>query len=134
MKMLPNYAQTKQMKFPNWKINMIKKSRIFYQKNKKWLDKYLPKLIELEAEAYQKLEWNCRGEKFNFRKKIISFRGSGVRIKRSDNSPTLVSSSVSQVPYLPWKKRYLSHEECLNIQGFKGIKSILKHMNIFMPL
>ena len=22
-----------------------------------------------------------------------------------------------------WKKRYLSHEECLNIQGFKGIKS-----------
>lgn len=131
MKMLPNYAQTKQTKFPNWKINMIKKSRIFYQKNKKWLDKYLPKLIELEAEAYQKLEWNCRGEKFNFRKKIISFRGSGVRIKRSDNSPTLVSSSVSQVPYLPWKKRYLSHEECLNIQGFKGIKSYPKTHEYF---
>jgi len=74
---------------------------------------------------------NCRGEKFNFRKKIISFRGSGVRIKRSDNSPTLVSSSVSQVPYLPWKKRYLSHEECLNIQGFKGIKSYPKTHEYF---
>ena len=36
---------------------------------------------------------------------------------------TLISSSVSQVPYLPWKKRYMSHEECLNIQGFRGIKS-----------
>ena len=102
---------------------MIKRTRVFYEKNKKWIDKFLPKIIELEFEAYQKLEWNCQGDNFNLRKKIVSFRGSGVRVKRNNNSPTLISASVSQVPYLPWKKRYLSHEECLNIQGFKGIKS-----------
>ena len=74
-------------------------------------------------EAYQKLEWNCQGDGFSLRKKIVTFRASGVRIRRNKNSPTLISSSVCQVPYLPWKNRYLSHEECLNIQGFKGIKS-----------
>ena len=123
MEQLPKYARNKTDKFPSWKINMIKKSRLFYVNNKSWLDKFLPKIIDLKYEAYQKLEWNCQGEKFNFSKKIISFRGSGVRIKRNNNSPTLVSASVSQVPYLPWKNRYLSHEECLNIQGFKGLKS-----------
>ena len=123
LELIPRYARTKQSKFPNWKIRMIKRTRVFYEKNKKWIDKFLPKIIELEFEAYQKLEWNCQGDNFNLRKKIVSFRGSGVRVKRNNNSPTLISASVSQVPYLPWKKRYLSHEECLNIQGFKGIKS-----------
>ena len=123
MELLPKYARNKTDKFPSWKINMIRKSRLFYKNNKSWVDKFLPRIIDLKYEAYQKLEWNCQGEKFNLTKKIISFRGSGVRIKRNDNSPTLVSASVSQVPYLPWKNRYLSHEECLNIQGFKGLKS-----------
>jgi len=123
MELLPKYARNKTDKFPSWKINMIRKSRLFYKNNKSWVDKFLPRIIDLKYEAYQKLEWNCQGEKFNLTKKIISFRGSGVRIKRNDNSPTLVSASVSQVPYLPWKNRYLSHEECLNIQGFKGLQS-----------
>ena len=123
---LPNYSKVNTNKFPDWKIRMIRRTREFYEKNKKWIDKFLPKIIELEFEAYQKLEWNCQGDNFNLRKKIVSFRGSGVRIKRNNNSPTLVSGTLSQVPYLPWKKRYLSHEECLNIQGFKGIKSYPK--------
>lgn len=120
---IPNYAKTKIKKFPDWKIRMIKRSRDFYEDNKRWLDQLIPEFKKLNQEAYQKLEWNCQGEEFSFRKKIISFRGSGVRVKRSSSSPTLIASSVTQVPYLPWKKRYLCHEECLNIQGFKGIKS-----------
>lgn len=121
--LIPKYARVKTKKFPDWKIKMIKRSREFYKINKSWVDKILPEIIKLEFEAYQKLEWNCQGDGFSLRKKIVTFRASGVRIRRNKNSPTLISSSVCQVPYLPWKNRYLSHEECLNIQGFKGIKS-----------
>ena len=120
---IPRYARLKVKIFPDWKIGMIKKSRHFYNKNKKWLDKLLPKITELDHESYQKFEWNCQGEPFNLRKKIVTFRGSGVRVRRNQNSPTLISQCISQVPYLPWKKRYLSLEECLNIQGFNGLKS-----------
>ena len=120
---IPKYARVKTKKFPNWKIRMIERSRDFYNKNKKWLDSLISELIDLQHEAYQKLEWNCQGEEFNFRKKIITFRASGMRVRRNISSPTLIASSVTQVPYLPWKKRYMSHEECLNIQGFRGIKS-----------
>ena len=84
-----------------------------YKINKSWVDKILPEIIALEFEAYQKLEWNCQGDAFNLKKKIVTFRASGVRIRRNKNSPTLVSASITQVPYLPWKNRYLSHEECL---------------------
>ncbi len=120
---IPKYARHKVKKFPLWKINMIRKSRKFYNENKYWVDKIIPKIKNLKFESYQKLEWNCRGEEYNLRKKIVSFRASGLRIRRNTNSPTLISSCTSQVPYLPWKKRYLSHEESLKIQGFYGIKS-----------
>ena len=123
---IPNYAKLKVKKFPKWKIRMIKRSRDFYKQNKKWVDKLIKKIIKLESESYQKFEWNCQGETFNLKKKIVTFRGSGIRVRRNKNSPTLVSACITQVPYLPWKKRYLSLEECLNIQGFKGLKSYPK--------
>lgn len=121
-KNLPNYSQVKIKVFPRWKILMIGKSRKFYEENKAWVNKFLPKLVALEKESHQKLEWNCQGDKMNLNKKIISFRGSGVRIRRNFSSPTLVSFTTTQVPYLPWKKRYMSFEECLNIQGFNKLK------------
>ena len=130
---LPNYAKVKTQKFPTWKIRMIRRTREFYEINKKWVDKFLPKIIDLKYEAYQKLEWNCQGDKFNFVKKIISFRGSGIRIRRSNSSPTLISASTSQIPYLPWKKRYLSIDECLKIQGFEKLKHFPTTIDKFYP-
>jgi len=79
------------------------------------------------------LEWNCQGDKFNLLKKIISFRGSGVRIRRNHSSPTLISASTSQVPYLAWKKRYLSLDECLKIQGFDKLKYYPPTVDKFYP-
>ena len=120
---IPSYAKRKVKKFPDWKIRMIKRSREFYINNKKAVDKSLKRIIALKHESYQKLEWNCRGDDYNLRKKIVSFRGSGVRIKRSSQAPTLIASCITQTPYLPWKKRYMSSEECLKIQGFDNLKS-----------
>ena len=130
---LPNYTKVKDKKFPDWKIRMIKRTRKFYSINKKWIDKLLYKIKDLEHESYQKLEWNCQGDEFNLRKKIVSFRGSGVRIRRNYSSPTLISSCTSQVPYLPWKKRYLSQDECLKIQGFEKLKYYPKSFDQFYP-
>ena len=115
------------------KIRMIKRTRDFYKINKKWVDKILPLIIDMKFEAYQKLEWNCQGDKFNFTKKIISFRGSGVRIRRNHSSPTLISGSTTQIPYLAWKKRYLSIDECLKIQGFDKLKYYPKAIDRFYP-
>ena len=130
---LPNYAKVKTKKFPDWKIRMIRRTREFYKINKKWSDKLLYKIKNLEKESYQKLEWNCQGEEFNLRKKIVSFRGSGVRIRRNYSSPTLISACTSQVPYLPWKKRYLSQDECLKIQGFEKLKHYPASYDKFYP-
>ena len=132
-KLIPNYAKVKTKKFPGWKIRMIGRTREFYKINKKWIDKLLYKIENLEKESYQKLEWNCQGDDFNFRKKIISFRGSGVRIRRNYSSPTLTSACTSQVPYLPWKKRYLSLDECLKIQGFENLKHFPDSFDKFYP-
>jgi DNA (cytosine-5)-methyltransferase 1 len=130
---IPNYAKVRTKTFPDWKIRMIRRTREFYTINKRWVDKVLPKIITLEFEAYQKLEWNCQGDKFNLSKKIISFRGSGMRIRRSHSSPTLISASTSQVPYLAWKKRYLSLDECLKIQGFDKLKHYPATVDKFYP-
>ena len=67
--------------------------------------------------SFQKLEWNCNGDEFSFEDKLVSFRSSGVRIKRIDNSPTLVNLSSSGLPYIFSKKRYLTLEECFHLQG-----------------
>ena len=118
IELLPNYARTKKRKFPKWKIRIINKNRMFYKKNKRWCDKIFKKLKSLKFEAYQKFEWNCMGDKYNFKNKIISFRPSGIRVKRNVSSPTLIASSASQIPILFDQKRYFSFEECLKLQGF----------------
>ena len=48
-----------------------------------------------------------------------------MRVKRNISSPTLMLDLFCNTSALftMEKKRYMSHEECLNIQGFKGIKS-----------
>jgi len=128
MKLLPNYAQTKEKRFPLWKIKILNKNRLFYKKNKKWCDKIEKKLKSLIFEANQKFEWNCMGDKYDFNNKLISFRPSGIRVRRNISSPTLVASTISQLPIIYNKKRYLSFEECLKLQGFP---KNFKHTNTF---
>ena len=94
----------------------------------KWCDKIEKKLKPLIFEANQKFEWNCMGDKYNFNNKLISFRPSGIRIRRNISSPTLVASTISQLPIIYNKKRYLSFEECLKLQGFP---KNFKHTNTF---
>ena len=115
--------------FPEWKKLFIKRNREFYKRNKKWIDPWLKKYKKssfrmLSEPTHRKFEWNCYGDEYTFDDKIISFRGSGVRVKRMNAAPTLIHAAVTQLPYIPMLKRYLSIEECLKIQGFKEDKII----------
>jgi DNA (cytosine-5)-methyltransferase 1 len=113
---LPSYARTKEDRFPDWKIRFIKQNRELYMRNKNWIDSWLP-LIKPFPPSLQKLEWNCKGEERDIWKYIIQFRASGVRVKRTDTSPSLVAMTTTQVPIVAWEKRYMTPRECANLQS-----------------
>jgi DNA (cytosine-5)-methyltransferase 1 len=118
---LPNYARTPQEKFPSWKKHYIKSNRIFYKKYKNKIDPIVRRLKKLEMPSWQKLEWNIQGGERNLRRHIIQFRGSGVRIKKTNFFPSLVTVST-QIPILGFEERYITPREGARIQSLNGIK------------
>jgi DNA (cytosine-5)-methyltransferase 1 len=121
---IPNYAITNKSKiFPPWKIQFIKRNREFYEENKSWLDKWLPKIKDFEN-SHQKFEWNCGIEDnptiFN---KIIQFRPSGIRVKKPTYSPALVLTTT-QIPIFPWLERYMTRKEAVKLQCMEDLKEL----------
>lgn len=149
IKQLPVYSQTtKSDVFPKWKIRYIQQNRDFYDKNKRWLNKWLKK-IEKYENSHMKLEWNCgTGEVTELKTNIIQFRASGIRVKLPTFSPAL-NLCGTQIPVLSWIKlpescipkysekelkqygltsedvkygRYLSVREAAQLQGMQSLK------------
>ncbi len=118
--------------FPDWKIEYVRKNRVFYEKHKIWLDKWIPKIQEFPS-SLQKLEWNCQSEKNrNIRDYILQIRPSGVRVKRITTIPSLVAMTSTQVPIIAWENRYVTPTECRRLQsmdGQYGLKSLPKSDN-----
>lgn len=120
---LPSYVHfaKHKFKFPSWKIRFIKQNREFYHKYKDILDIIIPKLKKYPL-SFQKFEWNCQWEVRNLFKHIIQFRASGIRIKKIDTSPSLISSTSSQIPIIGWEKRYLTSQEASKLQWMWNLK------------
>jgi len=118
---LPSYAQRPGRYFPDWKIKMIHKNRVFFQHNKKRLNRWALKVANFFP-SYQKLEWNCNGDPREIRSYIVQIRASGVRVKRLDTSPALVAMTESQVPIIPWENRYMTLRECKRLQSMGTLK------------
>ena len=118
---LPSYARTPQEKFPSWKVDFIRQNREFYRNNQKWLDPWLPMILKFPP-SFQKLEWNCKGEKKDIWKFVIQFRASGVRVKRPTTAPSLVAMTSTQVPIIAWEKRYMTPRECSRLQSMDDLK------------
>ncbi len=92
---LPIYSQIDQKEFPHWKKYYIKSNREFYLKHRKWLDNWIPKILEFEN-SHQKFEWNCGNKtQLTINDKILQFRPSGIRVKTPDFSPALVLTGYS---------------------------------------
>ena len=68
----------------------------------------------------QKFEWNAGDDLQSVWEGIIQFRPSGVRVKRPDFIPTLVT--MNQTPILGCEKRYIKPEEVAKIYGFERLR------------
>lgn len=118
---LPSYARTQTKAFPDWKVQFIEQNRAFYKKHKAIFDRWLPSILEFSP-SFQKLEWNWKGGERNLWRTIIQFRASGIRAKRPTVSPSLVALTTSQVPVIPWERRYMTMRECARLQSMGSLK------------
>lgn len=123
MEGLPSYARTQEDTFPHWKVLFIQQNREFYQRHKKWIKPWIPRILEFPP-SLQKLEWNCKGEKRNVWDYVIQFRASGVRIKRPTTAPSLIAMTTTQVPIIGWEERYMTPRECARLQSLHELKHL----------
>lgn len=131
LKQLPNYAQDQceiGKKFQDWKIRYIRQNREFYEKNKKWIDPWIPNIQHLQN-SHMKFEWNCgKNAKMTLEDKIIQFRASGIRVKLPSFSPAL-NLVGTQIPIFPWVHvpdsnllgRYMTVKEAARIQKMESL-------------
>lgn len=120
---LPVYALDQVETFPEWKQNFIRQNRDFYKKHKTVIDPWLPR-IEGFAASFQKLEWNWKGGPRDLWQAILQFRASGIRAKRPTAAPSLVALTTSQVPVIPWERRYMTMRECARLQSMGKLKHL----------
>ena len=119
---LPSYAVRNKSteEYPSWKIRWIKDNRKLYDDNKSVLKPVVKKIKAFPVRSWQKFEWNCGDVSRNVRDHILQFRASGVRVKRADFFPSLVTVST-QIPIIGWENRYLTTAEGSTIQSFENI-------------
>jgi site-specific DNA-cytosine methylase len=117
---LPPYARSKERSFPHWKIRFIRQNREFYYRHSHWIDPWLEQIRRF-APSYQKLEWNCKGAARNIWQHVVQFRASGVRVKRVESAPALVAMTTTQVPVIPWERRFMTVRECARLQSLDSI-------------
>lgn len=119
--LLPSYARTDKPRFPEWKVQFIRQNREFYQKNRSFIDTWLPGILPF-PQSFQKFEWNCKGEPRELSRYVIQIRASGVRVKRPTTSPSLVAMTSTQVPIISWESRYMTPRECARLQSMEDLK------------
>jgi DNA (cytosine-5)-methyltransferase 1 len=120
---LPAYARDDAENFPDWKQHFIRQNREFYKLHKAAIDPWLPR-IEGFAASFQKLEWNWKGGPRDIWQAILQFRASGIRAKRPTAAPSLVALTTSQVPVIPWERRYMTMRECARLQSMGELKKL----------
>ncbi len=104
--------------FPDWKKDFIRKNQELYQRNKKFIDKWLKKWNDLEdfTPTERKFEWQCGKTIDTIWEGVIQIRPSGVRVKKPDIFQALVA--LVQTPIIGRYKRKLSVREAARLQSF----------------
>ncbi len=132
-KLVPSHARAGRGAFPRWKKLFIRQNREFYLEHKKRIDPWLHK-IQTFPPSLQKLEWNCQGESRNIWEYVLQFRASGVRVKRTNTSPSLVAMTTTQVPIIAWEQRYMTARECARLQSMGELKYLPEGISAFYAL
>lgn len=120
---LPSYARGTELQFPNWKKGFIKQNRDFFQRNRSWIEPWLPEILEFPS-SFQKFEWNLQGEARSVWRHVVQLRASGVRVKRRTTAPSLIAMTDTQVPIIAWEKRYMTPSECAALQSMEALKHL----------
>jgi DNA (cytosine-5)-methyltransferase 1 len=120
---LPSYARDTARTFPKWKVDFIDQNRTLYRKYKGIIDSWLPSIKEFPP-SFQKLEWNWKHGPRDLWQTVIQFRASGIRAKRPSAAPSLVALTTSQVPVIPWERRYMTMRECARLQSMGDLKHL----------
>lgn len=115
---VPAYARGAENTFPNWKRTFIRQNRQFFEEHRLLLSGWVRKIRRFPP-SLQKFEWNCQGETRDISKLIVQFRASGVRVKRRSTAPSLVAMTTSQIPIIPWEKRYMTVRERARLQSME---------------
>lgn len=120
---LPSHAfnTDKNGNYPEWKKRYIQQSRDFYSKYEIELKDVVIKIAQLPIASWHKLEWNVGDSDRNLRNYIIQFRASGVRLKKTETSPSLVCSNT-QIPIIGWENRYITKTEGARLQSIENIQ------------
>jgi DNA (cytosine-5)-methyltransferase 1 len=102
-------------KYKNW----IDKNREFYKTNQKLLEPWLTTSRKKKewSGAVRKMEWQTGENNLTMKDVLWSPRGSGIRIKKTDYSPTLVAMT-SMIPIYGPLSREISPRECARLQSF----------------
>lgn len=108
-----------QQDFYNKYKSCIDKNREFYKTNINVLNSWLieSRKKKLWLGAVRKMEWQTGTDNLNMNQTLWSPRGSGIRIKNIDYSPTLVAMA-SMIPVYGPKSRNLTPRECARLQSF----------------
>lgn len=120
---LPPYARDTNAYFPGWKVQFIEHNRRFFRRYKSVIKPWLPTIQDF-APSFQKLEWNWKNGPRDLNQCIIQFRASGIRAKRPTAAPSLVALTTSQVPVIPWERRYMTMRECARLQSMGELEHL----------
>jgi DNA (cytosine-5)-methyltransferase 1 len=118
IELLPSYAREKVSRFPYWKRRFIKQNRAWYREYRAFIPTGWLTTTRSFPSSLRKIEWNCKSEKRDLWEHVLQFRPSGLRIKRIQTIPALVSLTTTQIPIVGPMRRYITRVEGLRLQGF----------------
>lgn len=106
---------------PKWKQQLVMKSRIMYESNAEFIDRWVATYHMTERNMlHQKFEWNVGSDCETMRDGIIQIRQSGIRVKRPNFFPSLVVMRNTPIVWDNCKEhyRYITPREAAKLQSF----------------
>lgn len=115
---------------PKWKQDFIVKNVELYNRNKKFLDKWLKKYKNLDwvKDTHRKFEWQAGDDIKDIYDSLIQFRPSGVRVKKPNYFSTLVAMNHNQI--IGKLLRRAHPEELKTLQSFGDDFILHKDKNV----
>ena len=108
---------------PDWKKVMVMRSRVMYENNSAFIDKWIKKYnMQNKILIQQKFEWNCGTDCKSIKDGIIQIRQSGVRVKRPNYFPSLVAMNNTPIIWdeVAQRFRYFTPKESAKLQSFES--------------